>query len=265
VSIGEGAVVRNSVIAPGLTIPPGAVLENRLIENELQLFKSKPEINLDIFHGPKQSRLLMSDTYGHHRFKTWSPFSYARFWKRLFDIVTALVVLTLFLPAAPFVAIAIKLTSNGPVLFKDRRQGLHGRNFYCLKFRTMISDASGLQDHLRQLNQVDGPQFSIKDDPRTNSVGRFLRETFIDEIPQFINVLLGQMSVVGPRPSPESENTQCPRWREVCRTRAWGRDFQEWIKFDMMYVRKLSFGMDLWICWRTARKIFVGFVKQLKK
>ncbi len=279
VNIGAGAVVRNSVIAPGLTVPEGAVLENRLIENERQLFESRPKVSSEIVHGLKLSQLLSSDTYGHHRFKTWQPFSYARFWKRLFDVIVALAVLILFLPVAPFVALAIKFTSPGPVFFRDRRQGLHGRHFYCLKFRTMISDASRLQEHLRRLNQVEGPQFSIKDDPRTNVVGRFLRETFIDEIPQFINVLLGQMSLIGPRPSPESENTQCPRWRDarlsvkpgitglwqVCRTRAWGRDFQEWIKYDMMYVRKLSLKMDLWICWRTVTKILMGFVKQLKK
>lgn len=279
VKIGAKAVVRNSVVAAGLAVPDGAILENRVVENEEQLFESRPEAATGTFHVGAENRLQMADTYGSHRFKTWPLFSYAKFWKRLFDIITAVIVLTLFLPAVPFIALAIKFTSPGPVFFRDRRQGLYGRYFNCLKFRTMTSDASRLQEHLRELNQVEGPQFSIRDDPRTNVVGKFLRETFIDEVPQFFSVLLGRMSVIGPRPSPESENTQCPRWRDarlsvrpgitgmwqVCRTRAWGRDFQEWIKYDVTYVRRLSFKVDLWICWRTVVKILRAFGRQFRK
>jgi lipopolysaccharide/colanic/teichoic acid biosynthesis glycosyltransferase len=129
---------------------------------------------------------------------------------------------------------------------------------------------------LRIASQVDGPQFKMEDDPRISLVGRFLRETYIDEIPQFFNVLLGQMSVVGPRPSPESENTLCPFWRDarlsvrpgitglwqVHRTRQPMRDFQEWIHYDIEYVRNLSLLMDLRICWQTTKKMLGSFINQ---
>jgi len=184
--------------------------------------------------------------------------------------------LILFAPIIPIIALVIKFSSHGPAFFKDKRQGLHGKTFNCLKFRTMDVGAGEIQDKLRVINQVDGPQFRIVDDPRLNTVGRFLRNTYIDEIPQFFNVLLGQMSVIGPRPSPESENTLCPPWRDarlsvrpgitglwqVCRTRQPMKDFQEWIHYDTKYVRDLSLRMDLCICWRTVKQLVQNFVSQ---
>ena len=198
------------------------------------------------------------------------------FFKRILDLVAAVIVLVLFAPLLPFIAAAIKLTSPGPVFYKDRRQGLHGKLFNCLKFRTMHVGADRIQERLRPVSQVDGPQFKIDNDPRISAVGKFLRDTFIDEVPQFLNVLWGQMSVVGPRPSPETENTLCPAWRDarlsvrpgitglwqVRRTRKPDRDFQEWIYYDTTYVRKLSLRMDLWICWQTTKKIVHSFVSQ---
>jgi lipopolysaccharide/colanic/teichoic acid biosynthesis glycosyltransferase len=140
----------------------------------------------------------------------------------------------------------------------------------------MITGADKIQEKLRIASQVDGPQFKMEDDPRISLVGRFLRETYIDEIPQFFNVLLGQMSVVGPRPSPESENTLCPFWRDarlsvrpgitglwqVYRTRQPMKDFQEWIHYDVEYVRNLSLITDLHVCWKTTKKMLGSFVNQ---
>ena len=140
----------------------------------------------------------------------------------------------------------------------------------------MVVGADKIQHKLRFLNQADGPQFKMDYDPRLNVIGRFLRNTYIDEIPQFFNVLLGHMSVIGPRPSPESENTLCPYWRDarlsvrpgitglwqVCRTRKAGRDFQEWIYHDTRYVKKLSLHLDLWICWKTVMKMIRNFISQ---
>ena len=139
-----------------------------------------------------------------------------------------------------------------------------------------MTGAHEIQQRLRAVSQVDGPQFKMADDPRISTVGRFLRETYIDEIPQFVNVLLGQMSVVGPRPSPESENTLCPLWRDarlsvrpgitglwqIYRTREPMKDFQEWIYYDVQYVRTLSLRTDLGIVWQTTRKLLDNFIGQ---
>ncbi|UCD51011.1 MAG: sugar transferase [Phycisphaerales bacterium] len=209
-------------------------------------------------------------------FRSWPLFSYARCLKRVVDIIVALVVLLLFIPVIPVMALAIKISSPGPVFFRDKRQGLHGQLFNCIKFRTMRVGAADIQDKLRFVSDVDGPQFKMTDDPRISTVGRFLRETYLDEIPQFFNVLCGQMSVVGPRPSPESENTLCPSWRDarlsvrpgitglwqVYRTRRPFKDFQEWIYYDTQYVRQLSPRMDLWICWCTFKKMVGNFAAQ---
>lgn len=278
VSVGIGSVVRNAAIGSGLVIPDGMIIENKVIEFQEQLSASGINGKANVT-AVLPSCMISFEKQARPRFRIWPLLSYPRLIKRLFDIVVAIIVLALFAPFALLVALAVKLSSKGPVIFEARRQGLHGNEFNCFKFRTMISDADVLQEHLRDMNQVEGPQFSIKNDPRTSAVGKFLRDTFIDEIPQFINVLTGQMSVVGPRPSPESENTQCARWRDarlsvrpgitglwqVCRTRAWGRDFQEWIRYDIAYVHKISFKMDMWICWRTLLKILFGFIRQFKK
>jgi lipopolysaccharide/colanic/teichoic acid biosynthesis glycosyltransferase len=153
---------------------------------------------------------------------------------------------------------------------------LHGVEFNCLKFRTMIVGSDLIQHKLRSKNQVDGPQFKMDKDPRITAVGRFLRDTFIDEIPQFINILRGDMSVVGPRPSPRAENVNCATWRDcrlsvrpgitglwqICRTRKSGCDFQEWIYYDTSYVRHLTLGMDLFVVWKTFVKLTRDFVNQ---
>ena len=152
-----------------------------------------------------------------------------------------------------------------PPFFAHRRETLGGQQFPCLKFRSMRRDAERIKAELVRENMADGPQFFIKNDPRLTRIGRLLRKTQLDEIPQFVNVLLGHMSVVGPRPSPLSENQYCPAWREarlsvrpgltglwqVRRTRRRGLDFQEWIRFDLEYVERASWRLDLWIIWRT--------------
>lgn len=162
-------------------------------------------------------------------------------------------------PLLLLVAILVKLDSRGPVLFAHGREGKGGREFPCLKFRTMVVGADRQQHALSAKNEVDGPQFKIEDDPRVTRLGRFLRTTNLDELPQLINVFLGHMSLVGPRPSPFRENQICVPWRQarlsvrpgitglwqVCRSNRSAGDFNQWIYYDITYVRHFSFWLDL--------------------
>ncbi len=192
--------------------------------------------------------------------------------KRLFDIVFSLTVILFTLPLYPIIMLAIYLEDGWPPFFAHRRQTLGGREFPCWKFRTMCRNAEGLKEKLVAANICDGPQFFIKNDPRLLRVGHFLRRYQLDELPQFWNVLLGHMSVVGPRPSPDKENQYCPVWREarlsvrpgitglwqVRRTREPETDFQEWIRYDLEYVQHESWRLDLAIIFKTIRRVLGG-------
>ena len=187
--------------------------------------------------------------------------------KRGFDILFASLVLLTTWPLYLLIMLAIWLEDGRPFYFTHRRETLRGREFPCIKFRSMRKDADAVKAKLRSENKSDGPQFFMENDPRVTRVGCFLRKTNLDELPQFINVLLGHMSVVGPRPSPRSENQFCPAWREarlsvrpgitglwqISRTRRQGLDFQEWIRFDVEYVEKGNWRLDLLIILKTCR------------
>jgi len=275
--IEQGAVINSSIICQSALVPEDQFIQNRVVResesNRKRPGRTTRNNSKQVFYQNVNSSGQLA---GQTAFRTWSRFSYVRGLKRIADILAAIMVLIFFAPVTLFIALAIKLTSPGTIFFKDKRQGLHGKAFNCVKFRTMAIGADRIQETLRIVSQVDGPQFKMTDDPRLSAVGRFLRETYIDEIPQFLSVLLGQMSVVGPRPSPEAENTLCPSWRDarlsvrpgitglwqVCRTRQPMKDFQEWIHYDIEYIRNLSPKMDLWICWQTAKKIVRNFVSQ---
>lgn len=194
-----------------------------------------------------------------------------RMTKRVFDIAFALVFLLITLPLYPLMMLAIYIEDGRPFFFAHRRESMGGREFPCLKFRTMYNNADEIKQDLAQENQADGPQFFMEDDPRITKTGRFMRKTNIDEFPQFFNVLLGHMSIIGPRPSPYKENQYSPAWREarlsvrpgitglwqVKRSREPGKDFQEWIRYDIRYVENASWKMDLYILWGTF-KMFTG-------
>lgn len=187
--------------------------------------------------------------------------------KRVFDVLFAIAFLLVTLPLYPLIMLAIWLEDGRPFFFAHRRESMGGREFPCLKFRTMFNNADEIKQQLAQANQADGPQFFIENDPRITRVGRFMRKANIDEFPQFFNVLLGQMSIVGPRPSPYKENQYSPAWREarlsvrpgitglwqVKRSREPGKDFQEWIRYDIRYVENASWKMDLYILWGTFK------------
>jgi lipopolysaccharide/colanic/teichoic acid biosynthesis glycosyltransferase len=277
--IEDEAVITSSIIGPNLLVPARQLIQNSVVK--VNKFNDSNSANRNNICGYRENKLPRKSIFSLERqsanFLVWPKFSYAGIFKRVADIIAASIALLLFLPLFPIIAIAIKLSSPGKVFYKDKRQGLRGKEFNCIKFRTMITGADNIQEKLRAYNKVDGPQFKMDDDPRVNSVGRFLRATYIDEVPQFINVLLGQMSVVGPRPSPESENELCPFWRyarlsvrpgitglwQVFGTRESRKDFQEWIYYDIKYIKELSLKTDLWICCKTAIKIVKLFVNHL--
>lgn len=196
--------------------------------------------------------------------------------KRLFDIGFALVALALTLPLYPFIIAAIWIEDRSPIFFGHKRESINGKEFRCWKFRTMYRNAESMKAQLQAQNKADGPQFFMEKDPRITKVGSVLRKLQIDELPQFYNVLVGHMSVVGPRPSPFSENQLCPGWREarlsvrpgvtglwqIRRTRADGADFQEWIRYDIEYVENATFLLDLYIIWRTIALVFAALTRR---
>lgn len=184
--------------------------------------------------------------------------------KRATDFVVALFLLALFLPIIPVVAMLIRLDSRGPIFFKQKRIGRNGKVFNFYKFRSMVTGAETVIGALRPLSGVDGPIFKIKDDPRITHVGRFLRRSSLDELPQLINVLKGDMSIVGPRPNLPSEVSQYLPWQKrrldvtpgiTCFWQIAGRShigFQEWMRLDLEYVRKRSYVTDLKIMFKTV-------------
>jgi lipopolysaccharide/colanic/teichoic acid biosynthesis glycosyltransferase len=178
-------------------------------------------------------------------------------WKRAMDIAGALTGLILFAPIMLFVSLIIKLGSPGPVLFTQMRGGMGGKPFKLYKFRTMVPDAEAQKAALRHLNERHGPAFKMKDDPRITRVGRMLRKTSLDELPQFLNVLKGDMSLVGPRPLPVAEDAELDQWHRLrlevkpgltCIWQISGRDescFDKWVRQDIEYIRNRSMLLDV--------------------
>jgi len=191
--------------------------------------------------------------------------------KNILDYSFAIFWTVLFAPLIPFMALAIKLDSPGPVLFKQKRVGLRGRQFYVYKFRTMVNDAEKLRARLEGQNEMDGPVFKIKGDPRVTRIGSFLRKTGLDELPQLINVLKGEMSFVGPRPPIPSEVEEYERWQlrrlsiKPGITCIWqitpNRNeipFNQWMKLDMQYIDSWSLKLDFLVIMWTIRAMLSG-------
>ena len=183
--------------------------------------------------------------------------------KRLIDVAFALCGLVLLLPLLPVVVLLVRLDSPGPVLFAQRRVGLRGKQFTCYKFRSMIAGAEALKSTLADLNEASGPAFKIRDDPRITRVGAFLRRSSLDEVPQLLNVLRGDMSIVGPRPQIPTEVELYEPWHRrrlevkpgiTCLWQIAGRShigFDEWMRLDLEYLRRRSLQLDLWIVLHT--------------
>jgi lipopolysaccharide/colanic/teichoic acid biosynthesis glycosyltransferase len=263
-TVGRGARTWRSVIGPGRDIGQGKGISFAWVGEHCA-----PE-RLEVASEPRFASVVLPSRRSLHRCNH-RLFPVV---KRAMDICGALVGLVLTLPLYPFIAIAIKVTSPGSVFYVHRRQTVRGKEFGCLKFRSMLDHAHELQKELP--NEVDGPQFHMENDPRLTRVGRFLRRTNLDEVPQFWNVLLGQMSLVGPRPSPDEENRYCPAWREARLSvrpgltgmwqirRSCDRsvgDFHEWIEYDIRYLRECSLRTDLSLLCRTLWQMAKRFCR----
>jgi exopolysaccharide biosynthesis polyprenyl glycosylphosphotransferase len=191
--------------------------------------------------------------------------------KRLIDFVGSTVLLLMLAPLFAVVALLIKLNSPGPVLFAQERIGLNKRRFQMLKFRTMVNGAETQQAALEQVNEAEGPVFKIKNDPRVTPMGKFLRRFSIDELPQLINVLKGDMSLVGPRPLPvrDVERIDVASHKRrfsikpglTCLWQVNGRSnigFEEWVRMDLQYIDQWSLGLDVLILLKTIPAVLRG-------
>lgn len=193
-----------------------------------------------------------------------------RFLKRTGDILISLLGLIVLSPVLAVVALLIWLEDRGPVIFTQERNGLNNRIFKMYKFRSMVINAAALRSEMEKYNELDGPAFKIKHDPRITRIGRFIRKTSLDELPQLVNILLGQMSLVGPRPLPTYETAQCNDYQMqrllvkpglTCYWQISGRSditFDEWIEMDLKYIREASALTDLKILFQTARAVLTG-------
>lgn len=191
--------------------------------------------------------------------------------KRVFDILVSSVALILLAPFFVIVAFLIKITSPGPVFFKQNRCGLYGRKFTLYKFRTMVNDAEARLNELKAHNEMSGPAFKMENDPRVTSLGKFLRKWSIDELPQFWNVLCGDMSLIGPRPPIPSEVEEYDNWHRrrlsmrpglTCLWQVQGRnkikDFENWMKLDLEYIDNWSLWLDCKIFLKTIPVVLFG-------
>lgn len=190
--------------------------------------------------------------------------------KRIFDFVAALSGLLLLSPIFLIVAVAILIEDGRPVFFVQERNGIDGKVFRMYKFRTMCQNADKMQESLLTKNELDGPAFKMKNDPRITRIGKILRKTSIDELPQLLNILKGEMSVVGPRPLPTYETAKCNDYQKqrmiikpglTCYWQCSGRNdipFDQWIEMDLQYIKEASALVDIKIILKTVGSVISG-------
>ena len=191
--------------------------------------------------------------------------------KRAFDFAVSLLLLILLAPLFLVLAVAVTLSSHGPVFYRWRVVGERGRPFTGYKFRSMYSNADELKQKLQSLNEMSGPVFKLTNDPRVTRLGGFLRRYSLDELPQIYSVLKGDMSLVGPRPPLVTEYIRFTDYQKqklavkpgiTCLWQISGRndirDFDDWVRLDLEYIRTWSLQLDFWILMRTAGEVFAG-------
>lgn len=213
------------------------------------------ELNLDNNRIMLEKKKLSRNTY--------------EFLKRLMDIICSMSALIVLAPIIIVVAILIKIESKGPVIFSQERVGINNKKFKMYKFRSMVVNAEDMKEKLEKQNERKGPMFKIKNDPRITKIGRFIRKTSIDELPQLINILKGEMSIVGPRPSLPKEVIQFEPWMLerlkvkpglTCYWQVQGRDhieFEDWMRLDVKYVKDRNFLLDIKLIFKTFF-VFLG-------
>jgi exopolysaccharide biosynthesis polyprenyl glycosylphosphotransferase len=220
------------------------------------------------------SSTTLDDFYGHPVlvFRSAPETSWQGILKQMMDFTGTVVGLILVSPVMIGVAIIIKLTSRGPVFFKQMRSGLNGAPFTIYKFRTMVTNAEQLKHELAAMNEMTGPVFKITVDPRVTPIGKWLRKFSLDELPQLFNILRGEMSIVGPRPLPVDEtkriNDAAHRRRLsvkpglTCLWQVSGRseikEFKDWVRLDLEYIDNWSLWLDIKIILRTFPAVFRG-------
>jgi lipopolysaccharide/colanic/teichoic acid biosynthesis glycosyltransferase len=255
-TVGADAVVVQCVVQPSAEIAAGSVVRHRLVSGAATEDSHAPST-----YDPSRILTLTPEL----RDEPNRPRRFYPTVKRLVESLVASFALILLAPLLALIALLIKVESAGPVFFSDRREAKGGKTFRCLKFRTMVMGADAMQRDLLSKNEVDGPQFKLDKDPRVTRVGQWIRPCSLDELPQLVNVALGEMSLVGPRPSPFRENQTCVPWREgrlsvrpgitglwqVCRNNRGSGDFHQWIYYDLLYVKHASAQVDLKIILAT--------------
>jgi exopolysaccharide biosynthesis polyprenyl glycosylphosphotransferase len=219
-------------------------------------------------------RTTIDDFYGQPVlvFRAVPEASWESVLKQVMDFFGALLALAILAIPLAIVALLVKITSPGPIFFRQQRSGLNGRPFVLYKFRTMVTNAEQLKHELAAMNEMSGPVFKVTNDPRITALGRFLRKFSIDEFPQLFNVLRGEMSLVGPRPLPvdEVKRFHDPAHRRrlsvkpglTCLWQISGRnnvkDFKDWVRLDLEYIDNWSLWLDCKILCRTVPVVLVG-------
>ncbi len=254
-----------------------AISHTRLAEirNDLVLCEERgiqTRIKSGLFSGLiSKTRLEILDGIPLLSFSTTSQKDMQLFLKGLLDRVVALVGIIVLAPLMGLIALLIKLSSTGPILFSQTRIGLNGRQFTFYKFRTMVENAEELRAALSSENELSGPVFKIREDPRVTWLGGLLRRSSIDELPQLYNVLLGEMSLIGPRPPLPNEVEEYEPWQRrrlsmkpglTCVWQVSGRNlvpFEKWMEMDLQYIDNWSLTLDLVIVLRTIPVVLRGY------
>jgi len=267
--IGQGCYLSRCVVGEGSTVRSGTIL------HETAIIKSHSgETDVDLLALREPTHRDPQTAAKHLHWQTPAGPFYLKL-KRIVDVIASGLGLIISAPLMLLIAAAIKLDSRGSVFFRQPRCGLRGRNFIMYKFRSMVSNSEDLKRELRARNEVDGPMFKMSRDPRITRVGKFLRDTNLDELPQLWNVLKGDMSLVGTRPLSLEEMRYNPRWRDARlsvrpgMTGLWQVEahtkmqFNYWILHDLDYAQNISPGLDLKIMGKTGCKVGRDFIKVL--